>query len=180
MSNPRRKPRKSTRKPLFPGEPVVPPQPIVAEPLPELTLKTTSTPLGQSPWATAGQARESIALDLIHFAISKRISRQVLHDETTLRRVTNDVGDSIEVQVRYVLAGEKLPGHVITYPATWWDAFKDRWFPVAALTRWPAQFKTHTIEFAVLYPDFKPKLPYPNVPKIMVNDVRVAPKKDAQ
>ena len=28
------------------------------------------------------------------------------------------------------------------WPETWWDAFKERWFPTWALKRWPIKYKT--------------------------------------
>ena len=30
-----------------------------------------------------------------------------------------------------------------SHPTTWWDAFKERWFPTWALARWPAEYSHH-------------------------------------
>ena len=45
----------------------------------------------------------------------------------------------------------------VVYPETWWDAFKDRWFPVWALNRWPATFRTYTAK--ALFPKLYEKIP---------------------
>jgi len=39
-----------------------------------------------------------------------------------------------------------------TWPATWWDAFKLRWFPRWALKRWPAQMKGVETMHGVVFP----------------------------
>ncbi len=31
------------------------------------------------------------------------------------------------------------------YPADWWEAFKERWFPKWALQRWPVKYKTISV-----------------------------------
>lgn len=113
---------------------------------------------------------EVITLDKLQFVIAERISPFALESEVTVERITSDIAQIIETRARLIVAGEKLPVRTISYPATWWDAFKDRWFPVALLARWPAQFRTHTIQFAALYPTFRPKLEdYPWVPKVVLN-----------
>lgn len=49
------------------------------------------------------------------------------------------------------------------YPADWWQAFKERWFPDWAKKRWPVQYTTHKIDAFVLYPELDvqdPRLPH--------------------
>ena len=38
------------------------------------------------------------------------------------------------------------------WPADWWQAFKDRWFPVWAKKQWPIQYHTETMTARELYP----------------------------
>lgn len=34
----------------------------------------------------------------------------------------------------------------VSYPSTWWDAFKERWFPLWAKRRWPVKRTTETLK----------------------------------
>lgn len=49
----------------------------------------------------------------------------------------------------------------VSYPATWWQAFKQRFFPRWALRRWPIQFTTVkrpdvVVEAEALFPELVP------------------------
>lgn len=49
----------------------------------------------------------------------------------------------------------------VSYPATWWQAFKQRFFPRWALKRWPVQLTTVTrpdvvVEAEALFPELVP------------------------
>ncbi len=39
----------------------------------------------------------------------------------------------------------------IHYPATWWDAFKDRWYPAWAKRRWPIEYTEHNLDIGAIY-----------------------------
>lgn len=55
--------------------------------------------------------------------------------------------------------GEELEAEIVSYPSSWWDALKDRWFPNWLERRFPVRMTTKRVQFKVLYPDFKPALP---------------------
>ena len=46
--------------------------------------------------------------------------------------------DALVVTLVGTLAAESVRDLHFSHPATWWDAFKERWFPGWALQRWPA------------------------------------------
>lgn len=55
----------------------------------------------------------------------------------------------------------QLQGHVwaeapksirAEYPSTWWDAFKERWFPAWALEAYPVNYTILTLEGQIFYP----------------------------
>jgi len=69
-----------------------------------------------------------------------------------------DVMHSIEARVTGVLYGEEETEHTVVYPADWWQAVKERWFPVWLLRRYPVVYKRMVMSFRVLYPDFRPKI----------------------
>ena len=55
--------------------------------------------------------------------------------------------------------GNHLEKKHIEFPADWWQAFKDSFFPEWLLKIFPVIHKRVEITFDVLYPDFKPALP---------------------
>jgi hypothetical protein len=36
--------------------------------------------------------------------------------------------------------------HTVRYPADWWQAVKDRWYPAWALSRWPVVYRQITVD----------------------------------
>jgi len=68
-----------------------------------------------------------------------------------LHEVTRDV--ILRFQLR--VAARKYATKTVSYPATWWDAFKRRWFPASWLRRWPVRFESVTMEACAYYPDIE-------------------------
>ena len=58
-------------------------------------------------------------------------------------------------QITAVVWGQDLG--VIRYPATWWDAVKERFAPAWYIKRWPIAYISHDIKAE--YPSFKYDLP---------------------
>lgn len=61
----------------------------------------------------------------------------------------------MSMHVKGFVWAENLRGDPISYPADWWEAFKERWFPAVLLKRWPVKRTTHRVDFKVLYPDYR-------------------------
>ncbi len=57
--------------------------------------------------------------------------------------------------MRDYLWGEKPEYKEVSYPADWWQAFKERWFPKWAKRRWPVEYEVRRITLHVLYPNFR-------------------------
>ena len=66
---------------------------------------------------------------------------------------------ALALQMSGFVWGQELEAHIFSYPETWWDAFKDRWFPNWLERRFPARMVEKNVHFNVLYPNFKPVLP---------------------
>ena len=51
----------------------------------------------------------------------------------------------------------------VSYPSTWWQHFKQRWFPKWALAKWPVRktevTRTHRFKTLALLPEFKYEAP---------------------
>lgn len=43
----------------------------------------------------------------------------------------------------------------VTYPADWWQALKERFFPRWALAWWPVKYTKHTFDVVAAYPGIK-------------------------
>lgn len=52
---------------------------------------------------------------------------------------------ALRMEVRKAVFGRKLSEVSVSYPADWWQAVKDRWFPAWAKKRWPVQMKTERL-----------------------------------
>lgn len=44
----------------------------------------------------------------------------------------------------------------VSWPETWWDAVKQRWFPAWALKRWPVVMHVETVTARALFPELHP------------------------
>jgi len=63
-------------------------------------------------------------------------------------------------------AGQKLRDVHHRWPATWWDAVKERWYPKWALKRWPVKYKSFTFIANLIYPEML----LPREPAIFIQD----------
>ena len=64
------------------------------------------------------------------------------------RLMVDYMGEDLVATVREFIPTVKLAS--VSYPATWWDAFKERWAPAWFLRRWPASYST--FDAAAFYP----------------------------
>jgi hypothetical protein len=53
--------------------------------------------------------------------------------------------ECVVIRLRTSVFGRKLSEISVSYPADWWQAFKDRWFPTWAKKRWPVEMKTERL-----------------------------------
>ena len=67
--------------------------------------------------------------------------------------------ESAVAQLRVFVLGKEMEPLHYQWPATWWEALKERWFPRWAKERWPVEYEHRDVTFRELYPDFKPALP---------------------
>ncbi len=60
--------------------------------------------------------------------------------------------DAVRYRMIQYVWGEELQRQEVKYPADWWEAFKERWFPKRMKARWPVKYRTVTLEARALYP----------------------------
>jgi len=81
---------------------------------------------------------------VIMLAQQYEMSRSMI-DNLQVAEYTDHVLDRLVYQMKtYVVsAGEETIECNEAWPANWWEALKDRWFPAWALRRWPIVWKEH-------------------------------------
>jgi hypothetical protein len=90
------------------------------------------------------------------------MSRDLLHGLAgTLRAdaIPDIMGDQIRLMFRAMLFGNGKEKRRCEWPATWWQHFKQRWFPRWALRRWPVKMEVREWEV------FQRVCPHLNVPE---------------
>jgi hypothetical protein len=105
---------------------------------------------------------ESFSLDKIQIGMEQAVTAELLQAHGTA--IYDDIFRTIRLQIRGYVLGERMEdqSRSVTYPATWWDAFKERWFPKRALKRWPAKRTTFTVDVKVIYPELHRKISLPD------------------
>ena len=66
--------------------------------------------------------------------------------------------NELTLMIRQDIFGKQLEEVDIKYPADWWQAVKDRWFPEWAKRHWPVMFTRHHVNVRALYPTI-PEVP---------------------
>jgi len=102
---------------------------------------------------------KEIQLEKIKIGLTQRISNHLLGPEVRFSEVDSFICNSVDMQIHGYVWGERGKSETIKYPATWRDAFKERWFPKWLLNRYPAQYRVHEISTTTLYPNFKISMP---------------------
>lgn len=94
---------------------------------------------------------ETITADLIRFHVGRIMLRCKIGQEilgAQLEVIVQQELDQIALQVTrsFAAVGRQMVSVHRSWPATWWDAFKERWFPGWWLRRWPAEYQKLDIE----------------------------------
>ena len=61
--------------------------------------------------------------------------------------------ENILTRVKQAVWGRETQRQECKWPADWWQAFKERWFPAWVLKRWPVQYTEYVLRARELYPD---------------------------
>lgn len=87
-----------------------------------------------------------ILLQRIHIAARTSMPHEVLRSLDI--RMVDQLAGHVEVMVTTFIHGLPDRSFVVqeAWPATWWDAFKVRWFPRWALRRWPCVWACIDVE----------------------------------
>ena len=62
------------------------------------------------------------------------------------------IEDEVVIQIKQRIFGKHILHKVISYPADWKEAFKERWYPVWAKDKWPIRYTKETFDVRELVP----------------------------
>jgi hypothetical protein len=102
---------------------------------------------------------KEITLEKIKIAIVERVSNRLLNAIVECSEADSFIANSIDMRLQGYIWGETGKTETIKYPATWRDAFKERWFPKWLARRYPVNYRVHEIAIRTLYPNFKISMP---------------------
>lgn len=101
-----------------------------------------------------------VQLERIKLTFAQKMSTELLDATVEVKSIADDfLKNQLTIIIQGYLWGESGETQVIRYPATWRDAFKQRWLPKWLLARFPVVYREHEITLKTLYPHFRISLP---------------------
>lgn len=106
-----------------------------------------------SKGATAGRIFKTRTerLEVFRFRLQQRISEYVFDDgfHGDVEVLADYTARELVAVLRVSVAGQSAERIVVSYPADWWEAFKQRWLPTL-----PVKLITKTYDIKRLFPDY--------------------------
>jgi len=98
-----------------------------------------------------------IQLEKFRYALFQEFSEKVFDEIANKPELEMSVHarfycDIFALRVRGFVWAESLETIESSYPADWWEAFKERWFPAWLLKHYPVKHIEHILEAKALYP----------------------------
>jgi len=102
----------------------------------------------------------TVTLEQVRLYVANAVSKQQLEMmEPKAEVFFNAMARHFVITLHGYLWGEHVGEKIIEHPRDWWQAFKERWFPMWALKRWPVIHTIHHVNIKAVYPDFKIAMP---------------------
>lgn len=97
--------------------------------------------------------------DLIKVGLIQRVGSNLIRPNIQISSLV----DSFDVSITGRLMGQDdLKRYEVSYPADWYQAFKERWFPSWLLKKYPVIKTTHVWSVAAIYPELHKRLHLPD------------------
>lgn len=107
---------------------------------------------------TAIKSQRTVILEQLHLSVRKSISRHELDhiakvvEADGMSWLRDEWADDMVLRLHAAVWTANLKEEKISFPTTWWDAVKLRFFPRWALRRWPAQMEVVVITSGTKFP----------------------------
>jgi len=102
---------------------------------------------------------QTATLEKLKMAVIQAISPHLLGDRVDIDTMSQFMADEIVLRVTGHIWAEQLVSDEFQWPADWWEAFKERWFPAWAKRRWPVRYERHRLDVKAVYPNLRPSVP---------------------
>lgn len=106
------------------------------------------------------QRFEEITLEAVRLGVSKQVGLDCLHSwNLSVERTAKSLGQRLTVELATFVLSKPLEKVEARYPATWWDAVKERFGPQWFLKRWPARYTTIVLRAEAYFPQLSAIVP---------------------
>jgi hypothetical protein len=98
---------------------------------------------------------ETLTLEYLEMGVNMAVSRGELLRPTTppqLQSMAAMYADQMVASLVFAYAGMKHT-YSFRHPATWWEMFKERFYPAWALKRWPVRYAAISVDAWRLWSD---------------------------
>ncbi len=112
--------------------------------------------------ADNGAVSAEIVLEKLQIAVQNRFSKEVLEVNCAIGAEGDwckAVVDQMVCQLHGFLYAEHAGEIFHEQPKSWWQMFKEQYFPYWLQDRWAVKYDKLHWDFKCLYPDFRPSLP---------------------
>lgn len=100
------------------------------------------------------QEFEQVVCEVVRYQIQKHLSRELtLLRNLELKSWMDQHARSVVVELTSVALAKHRKEETgwVSYPADWWEALKERWFPKWMLRRWPVKYTKRVVEQTVYH-----------------------------
>jgi len=112
---------------------------------------------------------ETVTLERMKLAAITQISQELVDEyfaippKVDISAHDDFMFDGVTMRIIQMVYGRTMEEVKAEYPADWWEAFKERWFPAWAKKRWSVRWVRVRLEAKELYPklsapDYQPQL----------------------
>ncbi len=100
---------------------------------------------------------KTVELEKMKLAIFAQIAPElaehfVIKPEVGMSAHSDWYTDMLTIRIIQSVYGEEVKKKEVTYPADWWQAFKERWFPERLKTISPVEYRTEVMSASAIYP----------------------------
>jgi len=95
----------------------------------------------------------TVRLERLKWVILQSLSEEFIQaDDVAWEQFGCFMANAITLRIKGHIFGQKLEQREVSYPSTWWDAVKERFFPAWLLVRFPVTYKILRLEGWATYP----------------------------
>jgi len=100
---------------------------------------------------------ETVELERMRFGLQQSLSRSLMISKVGVEY--DQMLDAVVAKLEAFVYGRALGHQEVSYPADWWQALKERWFPPWAKRRWPTKMTRVVMRAVAFYPTLRYDVP---------------------